>query len=181
MKSLRHQCVRRPASVPSVHATTDQEQGMYHEYLLGVRTSAMSIYQASKAATKMLSERMRLELAPLDVRVLSVDTGAIWGNIMANTPSAKLPESSYYTPAQGEISDLAADRNGPKRTPSAEFARAVVDDIARGASGKVWRGAMAGTTTIMSAYAPSSVIVWMSLFSSLILMVFFHFFAVSSC
>lgn len=119
----------------------------------------MSIYQASKAAAEMLSETMRLELAPLGVRVLSLVTGAITSNVMANTPTARVPEGSYYTSAQDEISKLAEDRLGLKRTPADVFAKTVVDDVLGGSSGKVWRGAMAGTTKLMSHYAPSSMIV----------------------
>ena len=119
----------------------------------------MSIYQASKAATEMLSETMRLEMAPLGVRVLSVVTGAIVSNVMNNTPNAMVPEGSHYAPAQEEISKLAEDKLGLKRTPADVFAKAVVDDVIAGASGKIWRGAMAGSTNLLSHYAPSCIIV----------------------
>jgi 1-acylglycerone phosphate reductase len=55
-----------------------------------------SVYNASKAALHAYADTLRVELAPLGVRVVTVVTGGVKSNI-ARTHRT-LPESSYYKP-----------------------------------------------------------------------------------
>jgi 1-acylglycerone phosphate reductase len=59
-----------------------------------------SVYNASKAALHTYSDTLRVELAPLGVRVLTVVTGGVKSNI-ARTHRV-LPDDSYYRPIAAE-------------------------------------------------------------------------------
>ncbi|OAA81448.1 NADPH-dependent 1-acyldihydroxyacetone phosphate reductase [Akanthomyces lecanii RCEF 1005] len=105
----------------------------------------MGVYQASKAAVEMLSETMRLELQPLQVRVVSLVTGAVDTNIMKGSTTVSLASTSPYKVGSVEaaMNKLTRPDDGIKRVPAADFARAVVSDVLGGAAGKIWRGPMA--------------------------------------
>lgn len=120
----------------------------------------MGVYQASKAATEMLSETMRLELQPLGVRVISLVTGAIATNIMAGASVSDLPESSPYKveSVEAAIAKLTSADDGIKRTPADEYAKMVSNDTLGGSSGRIWRGQMAGMVNFMSKFIPASII-----------------------
>lgn len=126
----------------------------------------MGVYQASKAATEMLSETMRLELQPLGIRVISLVTGAIATNIMTGASVRDLPQSSPYKveSVEATIAKLTSADDGIKRTPAGEYARLVVDDTLGGSSGRIWRGQMAGMVNFMSKFIPASIIVSKSQF-----------------
>lgn len=124
----------------------------------------MGLYQASKAATEMLSETMRLELQPLGVRVISLVTGAIATNIMTGASVADLPESSPYKveSVEAAIVKMTSAKDGIKRTPADEYAKMVVNDTLGGSSGRIWRGQMAGMVNFMNKLIPASIIVRIS-------------------
>lgn len=121
----------------------------------------MGLYQASKAATEMMSETLRLELQPLGVRVVSLIIGAIGSNIMTGSTTGQLPDSSPYNvkSVQAAMAKLTSGKDGIKRTPADDFAKVAVNDVLNGASGRVWRGQMAGMVSFMNKFVPSSVIV----------------------
>lgn len=54
----------------------------------------------------MLSETLRLELAPLNVRVITLMAGNVQSNIGDNgAPPQKLPPSSHYLPIEKHIAE----------------------------------------------------------------------------
>jgi NAD(P)-dependent dehydrogenase (short-subunit alcohol dehydrogenase family) len=119
------------------------------------------IYNASKAAVTLFGETLRTELSPFDVRVVSVITGAIDTNIMRNSAVPKLPESSRYTAARKQIIDLASgnENDGVKRMPVEKFAEKVVNDVLRGANGKIWRGNYSSFVRLTNVLMPTGVLV----------------------
>ncbi|KAL8836813.1 MAG: hypothetical protein Q9170_002774 [Blastenia crenularia] len=120
--------------------------------------SYTGLYHASKAAVTILSETLRLELAPLGVTVTTGMLGNIESNFHANDTWQGLQESSRYKSVESEIARTAEGRIGPKKQKSNDFARLFVGDVLRRASGMVWRGAMAQTVRIMGYHAPMSVL-----------------------
>ncbi|KAE8391125.1 hypothetical protein BDV23DRAFT_171875 [Aspergillus alliaceus] len=102
----------------------------------------MSVYNASKAALMSWSETLRLELQPFNIRVIYLVTGSVATN-------KALPEIE----ARGVRKDISS-----KSTP-ADFAREIVKDVLGGASGPVWRGAMASMVKFVSKYMPTTVLV----------------------
>ncbi|KAF4990246.1 hypothetical protein FDECE_14453 [Fusarium decemcellulare] len=95
-----------------------------------------SMYNASKAAGNHFSENLRLELAPLDVKVL--------------------PPTSQYLAAEKCFESF---RNGVRDynvSEAEELAESVVGDVLNGATGKIWRGANSSKTRWASHLLPTS-------------------------
>ncbi|KAB5535301.1 short-chain dehydrogenase [Coniochaeta sp. 2T2.1] len=100
------------------------------------------IYNASKAALAMLSETMRLELAPFGVSVVDLKTAGVKTNFIGNTDAASLPKGSIYEPAREVIeramsqADLAHRGISPERW-AAEVLEALLGSCPPAV---VWRG-----------------------------------------
>lgn len=124
-----------------------------------VHTPWMGFYGASRAAAEVMSETMRLEMAPLGVRVISLVTGAVTSNIMTNGTISELSDTSPFKSAEKEIVALARGKNGHARMPAETFAIKVVDDVFGGAQGKLWRGQMASIIYWLTKLTPLSVLV----------------------
>ncbi len=68
-------------------------------------------YNASKAAVNLLTDQLRLELAPWNVKCILVVTGGIKTHFFDNLPAApKLPEKSLYYPARDIIDPWLAGK-----------------------------------------------------------------------
>ncbi|PWY80783.1 NAD(P)-binding protein [Aspergillus sclerotioniger CBS 115572] len=119
----------------------------------------MSTYNATKSALYSWSETLRLELQPFNIRVISLVTGTIATNIMSHT-NISLPENSLYQKALPEIQTRGVGKDIRNKTPPGEFAREVVRDILRGATGPVWRGSMAWVVRVMGGIVPVGVLDW---------------------
>lgn len=108
----------------------------------------------------ILSETLRLELAPLGVTVITGMLGNIESNFHANDSwQGLLPESSRYKSVEAQISKSAEGKVGPKKEKVDDLARRLVGDILSGTSGQVWRGAMAQTVRVLAYHAPTRVLV----------------------
>ena len=102
-----------------------------------------------------MTETLRLELAPYNVRVLSVVTGAVQTNGLTYFDDFKLPSDSLYKSIEKTISARAHGSGSPKRMDVAEYADKVVSAIINGSSGKVWPGPVAGFIRFASTFFPS--------------------------
>ncbi|KAL8718430.1 MAG: hypothetical protein Q9225_004429 [Loekoesia sp. 1 TL-2023] len=118
----------------------------------------VGLYHSSKAAATILSETLRLELAPLGVTVVTGMLGNIESNFHANDSWQGLPEASRYKSVESEIAKTAEGKIGPTKEKLDDFACHFVGDILTGASGQVWRGKMAQTVRVMGYHAPTSVL-----------------------
>ena len=107
----------------------------------------------------MMSETLRLELAPLGVTVITAMVGSVESNIHVNDSWQGLPETSRYKSVEAQAAKTASGDIGPKKEKAEDFARHLVDDVLGGASGKVWRGAFAQTSRIMGYLAPMALLV----------------------
>jgi 1-acylglycerone phosphate reductase len=64
-------------------------------------------YNASKAAVNLLSDQLRIELSPFNVKVVNVVTGSVLTRFMENLASPpRLPPNSLYSPAKKEVEEL---------------------------------------------------------------------------
>lgn len=104
------------------------------------------VYNASKAALAMLSETMRLELAPFGVRVVDLKTGGVQTNFIGNSnlgpDAAKLPAGSVYEPAR-EVVERAMSQQDLGRssvTPEQWAAEVVPLLLGRSPPAVVWKG-----------------------------------------
>ncbi|KAK3688645.1 hypothetical protein B0T22DRAFT_160351 [Podospora appendiculata] len=112
----------------------------------------MSIYSASKAAVEIWGETLRVEMAPLGVRVLTVSTAMVQSKMTngANVAAPVLSERSFWKESAAEKAAREKKANGVEREATGMlpevYARKVVNDVLGGANGVVLRGAMATMT-----------------------------------
>jgi 1-acylglycerone phosphate reductase len=96
-----------------------------------------SVYNASKAAFAMLSDTMRLELAPFNIKVVELKTGVVKTNITANFLESNKPtlrEGSIYQPAEEQMNKILQQQGADLLqggTSASEFARGVVGDVVK--------------------------------------------------
>ena len=97
----------------------------------GVTTTPFSgVYCASKAALHALSDALRLELAPFDIGVLTVQPGAIASEFGTNaSASITLAEDSWFKPWEKAVQARAAASQNAKSTPAREFAKELMGYI----------------------------------------------------
>ncbi|KAI1817435.1 hypothetical protein GGS20DRAFT_37232 [Poronia punctata] len=57
-----------------------------------------SSYNATKAALQHWSSTLRVEMSPLNVKVITIISGEVSTNILRNDAHRELPEGSYYSP-----------------------------------------------------------------------------------
>lgn len=90
----------------------------------GVTTTPFSgVYCASKSALHALSDALRLELAPFDISVLTVQPGAIASEFGNNASAAiTLADTSWFKPWEKAVQARAAASQNAKSTPAREFA-----------------------------------------------------------
>lgn len=115
------------------------------------------MYQATKAALIQASEVLRLEMAPLGVRVLTLLTGGVSTNFLSNTPSLKLPSNSYYRSIEGIVSQKP-DKIPYSISPEA-FASDVVRQVRNHTTGQYWIGGGASMARLMLWLLPQWIVV----------------------
>jgi 1-acylglycerone phosphate reductase len=107
----------------------------------------------------MLDENLRIEMAPLGVKVLTVVAGSVATTFGDNNKSDSLPKGSRYEPVKKEFDRLATWDNGTERMSTEVFAKRVVDDILGGVTGRTYRGTQASVARYSSTGLPMFVIV----------------------
>ncbi|KAL3496107.1 hypothetical protein BJX62DRAFT_222153 [Aspergillus germanicus] len=116
----------------------------------------IAFYASSKAAVKAYSEVLRLEMAPLGVRVITVMSGVVHTNIFANNLEPDLPDDSLWKGAQKEVRDNATGTaQSPIGVSPEEFAKGVVDSVLGGSNGQIFKGGMAGFGWVVSSFLPT--------------------------
>ncbi len=100
--------------------------------LLGCGIPMQGPYNASKAAAASITEGLRIELAPLGIRVVNLVTGMIRSTFADNASKGELPPDSPYSPAKARIEEVMS---GPPPdfvpTDAAKWARQVAGDISK--------------------------------------------------
>ncbi|KAJ4354049.1 NADPH-dependent 1-acyl dihydroxyacetone phosphate reductase [Didymosphaeria variabile] len=110
-----------------------------------------SQYNASKAAINQYSETLRMELAPLNVKVVTLVAGNVSSNMVNNAPPpTQLPEHSFYKPIEKEIAKEEAFTN----MSTSKFAEEVASEVLNGASGRVFKGANSGVVKWLIPFLP---------------------------
>ncbi|KAI1153857.1 short-chain dehydrogenase/reductase [Nemania diffusa] len=107
-------------------------------------------YNASKAALECWGATIRMELAPLGVRVVTLKTGSVRSDLFSNAPPSKLPEGSLYAPIREFIEERKMF-DGHKFMPPEVYAKNVVDELLRPkVKHVIWQGTLTTIVWILS-------------------------------
>lgn len=123
-------------------------------------------YNASKGAVNSLGHTLRIELAPLGVRVVTIMTGSVATHLFDNTDErCHLPEGSIYTPLK-ERTEKKDFLDGITWTPAQEYARDVASDLLRTSPKPVlWRAAISTSAWFLNAFGWTGMLVSSCYFS----------------
>ncbi|TLS30007.1 hypothetical protein PpBr36_02676 [Pyricularia pennisetigena] len=125
-----------------------------------VTQSWQGIYNSSKAAVTMLSETLRLEMAPLGVRVITAMVGVVGTKIFVNSGEFVLPPGSRYKSVEKEIGKQSRGEELFGHMDTKTVAKRLLGDVTAGRSGMVWRGGLATTTGYLSWLLPTWLLDW---------------------
>ena len=123
-----------------------------------------SVYNASKAALHSYSSSLRLELAPFDVRVVTVITGGVKSNIAR--VDRELKPDSLYLPVSAEY-ERRVKHSQEVGMDTKKYAASVVQQLThRGIPARlfgnrdwIWEGAMARVVWFVSTFLPNTLFV----------------------
>jgi NAD(P)-dependent dehydrogenase (short-subunit alcohol dehydrogenase family) len=103
-------------------------------------TPFAAAYCSSKAAVHSLTDALRMELAPFDIHVVSIQPGGVRSSFGQHAEaSIRLPEDSLYRPVEAGIRARAqAGQQGA--TPAEEFVAPVVEALLQKTPPRVIRG-----------------------------------------
>ncbi|EME48363.1 hypothetical protein DOTSEDRAFT_67434 [Dothistroma septosporum NZE10] len=115
-----------------------------------------SVYNASKAALHSYSDTLRVELAPFDVKVMTVVTGGVKSNI-ART-HRDLPKDSIYLPLKEEYEERLTHSQA-MGMPNEDYAKSVVRQVLnRPGKMQIWEGGKSRLVWFVSNYLPKWVL-----------------------
>ncbi|KAL1721485.1 hypothetical protein EV715DRAFT_271115 [Schizophyllum commune] len=89
------------------------------------------VYASTKAALHSYNDTIRVELAPLGIKVINLCTGGVQSNITRQAPPRPLPETSFYKPLEEHILKIRRSTVESEALPAAEYARLVVREITK--------------------------------------------------
>ncbi|KAL3484064.1 hypothetical protein BJX62DRAFT_219262 [Aspergillus germanicus] len=115
----------------------------------------MGVYGASKRSLEIITETLRIELAPFGVRVATLVTGAVDSQGKTHCDGLTLPEDSLYKSIEQDVIARATWNDGVPRESASKWADNVVGKLIGGASGLVWAGSHAGTMWLFEKVLPS--------------------------
>lgn len=114
------------------------------------------IYNSSKAALAMLTDTMRMELAPFNIRVVDLKTAGVRTNIITNnnvnSAADSLPRGSIYEPAREIIEAAMSQKNLAHIGISPEQWATEVADLllSKNPPAVIWKGESARIAQIAS-------------------------------
>lgn len=114
------------------------------------------IYNASKAAAAMLTDNLRIELAPFSIKVVDLRTGGVRSNFYDNisTPLV-LPKDSIYAPVRGAVEKSMAGETTPPAVSAQSWAEQVVRDLlSPKPPTHIWRGQSAWMVWFFRRFMP---------------------------
>ncbi|KAL4867934.1 hypothetical protein BDV12DRAFT_170575 [Aspergillus spectabilis] len=121
------------------------------------------IYSSSRTAQIRLSETLRLELAPLGVRVTTVILGGVetQGNNPTNIPDLELPPDSHYCNIISTIDRHKKTQVHPNKQNIETAARNIVGDVLGGNKVFVRRGQASTISWLCNTFLPYRVFTWL--------------------
>ncbi|KAI1125563.1 hypothetical protein F5Y10DRAFT_227619 [Nemania abortiva] len=98
-------------------------------------------YNASKAAAASLTETLRLELSPFDIKVINLMTGGVRSTFHSNAPDATLPPNSLYNLAKEPVEKTMSGADAVNGSDPEKWADEVAKELSkRNPPHWVWKG-----------------------------------------
>ncbi|OKL64611.1 hypothetical protein UA08_00567 [Talaromyces atroroseus] len=121
------------------------------------------VYSSSRSAETRISETLRLEMAPLGVRVVTVILGGVQtsGNDPKNIADLELPPNSYYRKITAVIDRHKKTMVHPNKQNVDVAAKNVVEDVLSGRSNFIRRGQASTLSWICNTFLPYGLFTWM--------------------
>ncbi|KAI0532990.1 hypothetical protein GGR58DRAFT_488355 [Xylaria digitata] len=108
-------------------------------------------YNASKAAAASLTETLRLELEPFNVKVINLMTGGVRSTFHSNAPDATLPLTSLYNIAKEPVEKAMSGADAVNGSDPSQWADEVVKELSkRNPPHWVWKGKFSTLVRIAS-------------------------------
>lgn len=128
-----------------------------------MRLTSAGLYSSSRSATTRISEALRLEMAPLGVRVVTVVMGGVStsGNDANTIPDLELPPDSYYQKIYSTLNHHKKLLIFPDKENVEVTAKSIVGDVLSGNGSLLRRGAGSYSSLILNAILPYSWVTWM--------------------
>ncbi|KAJ7654103.1 NAD-P-binding protein [Mycena polygramma] len=116
-------------------------------------------YNTSKAALHSFGDTLRVELAPFDIKIVNVITGAVKSNIAKpNT----IPDNSLYKRMEEAYQAKRVNRSQSNATPTDDYARIVVAEAMKAnPRAWLWAGSQSWVCWFIDTFLPRSVFNWL--------------------
>ena len=135
-------------------------------------------YNASKAAVNLLTDQLRVELKPFDVKAINVVTGGVKSKFFDNQPTVKISPDSLYYPGREDIEALAQGALVEGGVMDVEaYAEAVVTNaLKKRPTMNQWVGSSSFIVWFLDAFLPHSIWVSVAALISMALLIVSGFF-----
>lgn len=90
-----------------------------------------SVYASTKGSLHSWNDAIRVELAPLGIKVINLCTGGVKTNIASQAPPRVLPEDSFYKSIEQQILKIRRETVESDAMPAADYAKQVVAAVTR--------------------------------------------------
>ncbi|KAI0904734.1 hypothetical protein F4823DRAFT_633729 [Ustulina deusta] len=108
-------------------------------------------YNASKAAAASLTETLRLELEPFNIKVINLMMGGVRSTFHSNAPDATLPPTSLYNAAKETVEEAMSGAGAVNGSDPAQWADEVAKELSkRNPPHWVWKGKFSTLVRIAS-------------------------------
>jgi 1-acylglycerone phosphate reductase len=98
-------------------------------------------------------------MAPFQVKVVPIMTGFVHTNIFNQGHGIELPKESLYWPAHKQINARSAGTDVTEKMDADVYANGVVNDLTKGADGRIYRGGMSSGAKFITTFLPTSMVV----------------------
>jgi 1-acylglycerone phosphate reductase len=125
-------------------------------------TPYIGMYGATKAAVKMVTDTLRIEMKPFGVRVITAMVGLVKTKFGDNLTDVTLADDALFKSVEKWVNDTPGGQRGGmehNKMPVEEFARRLVGDVLEGSNGLVYRGGLSSITRLLHWFFPVRVVV----------------------